>query len=69
MGFVVPSVGSIVAASIGSPVAGSILSTRTSPKFQLTYMRSPANGPDGTYWMAPVPCYGSVTNSTAAPGV
>jgi hypothetical protein len=32
-------------------------------------MRSPAKGPDGTYWIAPVPCCGSVTKVTTVPGV
>src|SRR5262249_13124060 len=67
-GLVVPSVGWPVPLSTGRPVAGSMVRSRTSPKFQLTYIRLPASGPDGTYWMAPVPCCGRGTKTGTVPG-
>src|SRR5437773_3338336 len=67
-GLAVPKVGWWVVPSTARPVPGSIVTMCSSPSSFATYMRSPANGADGTYCIPAKLCFGRVAKRVCAAG-
>src|SRR5438876_953723 len=67
-GLTVPNVGWWVVPSTARPVPGSIVMMCSSPSSFATYMRSPANGGDGTYCIPVKYCLGRVAKRVCAAG-
>src|SRR6266566_3605504 len=68
IGLTVPNVGWWVVSSMARPVPGSIVKMCSSPSSFATYMRSPANGGDGTYCIPAKLCFGRVAKRVCAAG-